>query len=58
MADAEPATNPSVMRVLDAVEAGYDDALASAGLLPGAVRLESGLMALLAAPSNAKNQAD
>ena len=46
-ADAEPATNPSVERVLDAVEAGYDDALALAGLASTALRLESGLLAEL-----------
>jgi Fe-S-cluster containining protein len=45
--DAETAENPRVARVLSAVEAGYDDALAAANLPSGAARLESGLLALL-----------
>jgi hypothetical protein len=45
--DAEPAENPGVARILSAIEAGYDDALAAANLPSGASRLESGLLAQL-----------
>jgi hypothetical protein len=45
--EVEPALNLGVARVLSAVEAGYDDALAGAGDAAGSVRLESGLLAVL-----------
>lgn len=45
--DVEPAPNPTVSRLLDAVEAGYDDALTNAGVDARGVRLERGLLALL-----------
>jgi Fe-S-cluster containining protein len=47
--DDEPLVNPTLARALGAVEAGYDDALVSAGGSAAGVRLESGLLALLSA---------
>lgn len=49
--DAEPVPSPRLTRAHDAVEAGYDEALAEAGLSAEGHRLESGLLRALEDPA-------
>lgn len=51
--DAEPVPSPWLTRALDAVEEGYDEALAEAGLSAEGHRLESGLLRALKDPDGA-----
>jgi hypothetical protein len=49
-AEIDPPTVPALDRAHDAVEDGYDRALAAAGVSPGATRLEAGVLAALGGP--------